>query len=176
MKHTILAIIISLLFVGCGGGGGGSDSSRSSKSSIPSDSFDSNSYQTALYMLPSISSDSISSRSIQTTSYSADYRALDSDTIIEIPQNTPDEKVVYKKTANYINVTLYKDQKPKYSYYLKKTIHLGESITQPESSCLFVNTFSKITLNNTTYKNVIEIDCGKHKAYYAKGEGLVAKE
>ena len=127
-------------------------------------------------MIPGISSESIQSRSIQATNYSATYRAIDGDTIIETPSNTSEEKIKYEKLANYIKVTLIKNGQNLYSYNLKKTVKIGESITQPESSCLFVNSFSQITLNGKKYNDVIEIDCGKHKAYYAKGEGLVDKE
>ena len=181
MRQIILSIIISLIFIGCGGGGGGGESQSSSNSqqsinNIPSESFDTSSFSTASYMLPSISSNSVKTRSINRESYSANFRSIDRDTVIETPQNTNGEKIKYEKTNNYIKVTLIKDNQNVYSYNLKNTIHIGESITEPESSCIFVNYFSKKTINNTQYNDVIEINCGKNKAFYAKGEGLVHKE
>ena len=175
IKQILLSMSLSLLILGCGGGGGSEGGETSA--SIPSDSYGPNSYSTTSYMIPSISTDSINTRSIHTTSYNATYRSLDTDTVIETPQNSNGESIKYKKIPNYIKVTL-RDANGQdlYSYKLKQTIRLGESITSPESSCIFVNSFSQKYLNNTSYKNVIEVDCGQHKAYYAKGEGLVYKE
>ncbi len=173
MKQILLSIIISIFILGCGGGG---SKDGEGSFSIPGDSYGPTSYSTTSYMLPSLSGNSIQSRSIQTTSYNATYRSINSNTVIETPNNTNNEKVRYEKKPDYIKVTLIKNGQDLYSYNLKKTVRIGESITSPESSCIFVNSFSQKYINNNLYNDVIEVDCGKHKAYYAKGEGLVYKE
>ncbi len=174
MKKIILSIIITIFFVGCGGGGAGDEKSSVT---IPGDSYGPTSYTATDYIIPSLSTNSINSRTIHNTNYNATYRALNNNTIIETPPNSNGESVKYEKTSKYIKVTLRdKYGKDLYSYNLKQTVRIGESITSPESSCIFVNSFSTKYINNTKYNDVIEIDCGKHKAYYAKKEGLVYKE
>ena len=168
-----ITTIISTLLIGCGGGGGGSDSSSTS---IPNDSISGTSFSTTEYILPKLSTNSVSTRSIQTNSYGANYRALDSDTIVETPTDGEDETIIYQKLSNKIHVTIKKSGNIVSEYDMKKEIHIGESITVDESACVLVNFYTQKYLNDQIFYDVLEIDCGKHKGYYAKNQGFVGSE
>jgi len=175
MRKILLYIFISLVFLGCGGGGAGGDEG-SIPASIPGDNISGTSYPTTDYIVPGLSSNSISSRSIQTNSYGANYRALDSDTIVETPDDAPDETIIYQKLSNKIHITIKKSDSIVSEYDMKKEIHIGESITVNESACILVQFYTQKYLNGQTFYDVLEIDCGKHKGYYAKNQGFVGSE
>jgi len=180
MKKFLLLFLISFILIGCGGGSSDSttktttSSKNSSAGSISGSSFD-----TWSYIIPnktSPESTSISSRSIDGTTYNATFRSIKENNIIEeIPENTDDERIIYEKNNQTIKVKFYKNDKITYQYNMKRYITIGEQ-TISQSSCMLVNHFDTKSFQSKTYKDVIEIDCGQHKGYYAKGKGQVYQE
>ena len=184
MKRFVFLFLIPFIFIGCGGGGSSSDSGstiytdNSSEENTPSQNISSNSFDTWEYIVPnnSLSSKAISSKSIDGTSYQATYRSIEPNTIVEeIPQNTTDERVLYEKRDKDIEIKFIKNDIKTYSYAIKRYVSLGEQ-TIDNSSCMLVNHFNSKNINGTDYSDVIEIDCGKHKGFYAKGIGEIYQE
>jgi len=172
-KFISLSMVISILFIGCGGGGGGDDSTPAS---IPNDTISGTSFSTTDYIIPGLSSNSISSRSIKTNSYGANYRALNRNTIVEVPEDANDETITYQKQSDKIHVTIKKSGNIVSEYDMKTEIHIGESITKIESACILTKSYTQKYINGQTFYDVLEIDCGKHKGYYAKNQGFVGGE
>jgi len=182
MKRILLFVTILFFLSACGGGGGSESGSKSTPSSTSNKqktttytNSNATTYNLWSYIIPtSLNVNSFSNRSLE--SYSAKFREIDRSTIVEKPKNLADEKIEYQKDANKISVTFYKNDKQVYRYYLKKEVKIGERTTLEDSSCVLVNHFNDLMINNKHFKDVIEIDCGQHKGYYAKGFGEIAKE
>jgi len=177
MKRFFYILIILFAFVGCGGGGSSTDSGSTFDGNFPSENFSGTSYKMWDYVLPDTTpgSNSVSSRKLGTT-YHANFRALDTNTVVETPEGTTDEKIEYKQSDDKITVTFKKNNRPTFSYEIKKSVQLQEQTTVQESACMLVNHFTSKIVNGTKYDDVIEIDCGKHKGFYAKGKGEIAQE
>ena len=182
MKKILTLLILSFILIGCGGGGETSSSSSSSRDvseNFTDDTISSSTYDTWNYIIPertSPNSSSISSRSLNGTTYQATFRSIEENNIVEeIPENTTDERVIYEKNNNTISVRFYKNDRVTYSYDMHRFVKIGEQ-TISNSSCMLVNHFASKSFNNQTYNDVIEIDCGQQKGYYAKGKGQIYQE
>ena len=178
MKKIFLYILVVFALVGCGGGGGDTASASSSKSrDYPSDEFSGKAYSVWEYVIPDVSkgSNSISSRGLNSNSYHATFRSVDDKTVVETPANTTDEQVKYKKNSDKISVSFYKNNSKTFAYNLKKSVHIGEQTTVEKSACMLINHYESYSIDDTSYKDVIEIACGKHKGLYAKGKGEIAR-
>ncbi len=177
MKNFLILIFITITLILSGCGGGGSENKKTS--TIPTKTTSQSNYSkidSTNYIVPNTSDKHISTRSIKSTGYQATYRAVDSKTVVETPENANGESVEYKTFPDKIHVT-FKDanNNPIYSYDIKKNIQIGKSITVQDSACIFMKKFPQKDLDGTTYTDVIEIDCGKNKGFYAKNKGLVAQ-
>jgi len=186
MKNFFLLFITTIFLIGCGGGGGGGDTSTSTSTTtsdvnIPTESYAGTSFDTWDYIVPNtstVTTKSISSNSIDGTSYTATFKSIEENSMVEeIPDNTTDERVIYQKENDSISVTFYKNDTKVYDYDMKRYVKVGEP-TIENSSCMLVNYLTKYTPPNSsqTYSDVIEIDCGKHKGFYARGEGQIYQE
>jgi len=180
MRNFILLFILTLTLIGCGGGGGGDSTSSTTSSTIPKESYSGISYDTWEYIVPNTSSmttKSLSSYNADGTSYNATFRTIEEDSQVEeIPNNgTSDERVVYTKNDTTIKVTFYKNDNIVYSYEMKRSVKMGEP-TIDNSSCMLTNHYDSISLSGSNYQDVIQIACGGHKGYYAKGKGQVYQE
>ncbi len=183
--QKILFYIFIIIFTGCGGGGGG-DSSQSASNdtsstaqNFPKDKIvKTTSYETWDYITPNISlqNNSIKSRSMDGTEYSATFRNISNSKKIETPITISGESVEYQKLTNSIKITFKKDDKELYSYKMKKTLHIGEITTIDDSSCELVNHYDSYRVGVKYYQDVIEIDCGKHRGFYAKNIGEIFKD
>lgn len=184
MRNILFYISILILLIGCGGGGGGEnkssngrDEGSSASVDFPSDNIGATSYNSWDYITPSTTphSSSIKSRNLDGTAYNATFRSISSNTKVETPLDSNGETVEYQKLSNSIKITFKKDNNEIYSYYMKKELHLGETTTIDDSSCELVNHYDTYIVNQVSYKDVIEIDCGKHKGFYAKYIGEISK-
>ncbi len=176
MRKLIFLFITLFALVGCGGGATEDDSTFDGN--FPSENFTGTSYDMWNYIVPDTTTPentSVSSRGLDTT-YNANFRAIDNNTVVEIPVETTDEKVEYKQLDDKISITFKKNDIPTFSYDIKKSVKLQEQTTVKESACMLVNHFETKTVNGVAYYDVIEIDCGQHKGFYAKGKGEIAQE
>ena len=175
MKRVIVYIFFMIFFIGCGCGGGGGNSTSLN---FPSDNVGGTSYNSWDYITPNTNpnSTSIESRDIQGDSYSATFRSISPNTKVETPANSNGESVEYQNLSDAINITFKKDNNIVYSYKMKKNIRIGDTTTVEDSSCQLVNHFDTYSVGQTTYQDVIEIDCGKHRGFYAKGKGEIFKD
>jgi len=174
MKIILALFMIPLILIGCGGGGGGESSSGFS--GFPSEVFSGTSYDTWDYIVPQTSQNttqSISAENVEGYSYDATFKTIEENSVVEEqPSDATNEKIRYVKKDNKINITFYKDDKAVYQYDMKRYVKIGEQ-TISDSSCMLVKHYEFYPTDNPKYNDVIEIDCGPHKGYYAKGKGQI---
>ena len=166
MKQLLL-IILSFLLISCGGGGGGSSSdSGSSFSGVPTENFS----EVAYSMWDYIINDSSTNSSL--SGASSTFTKIDDTTYEEELNGISNEKIRYKKNSSSIHVTFYKNSNETLSYDIKNYVHIGEQTTVSKSACMLVDHY----FYYNGYYDVIEIDCGKHKGFYAKGKGQIDQQ
>jgi len=182
MKKILLIIFIASMFIGCGGGAGDTTSSKSTTREKPKEETNTqltgNSFDMWDYIIPTTNKSlSISSNS-EDEAYHATFRSIEENNLVEeIPQYTTDERIVYDKGNNKITVIFYKNDKIIQSYDINRVIRLKEQ-TIAHSACFLVDHFNtfEVPSNGKTFNDVIEIACGSHSGYYAKGKGEIYKE
>jgi len=176
-RNLLLSTIFIALISGCGGGDNRSPD-RDRDNTIQNNSIrNSQSYNLWEYFTPNRSKTNSYKlyENNSVSSYKTSYN-VSNNKVIEVDDYAPNEKTIYEKRDNYIEVKFQKDGKPNGIYKLKLYANIGDSVTVLDSTCKLTKHYDNFTIKDQAFNDVIEIRCGNKPGYYQKGVGEIAQD
>jgi len=173
-KSLLLSTIFITLINGCGSG----DTTTKRDNPIQNNSVkNSGSYNLWEYFTPNSSKTNEYKyyNGNKVSSYKTSYN-VSNNKVTEVDNYAPNEKTIYEKRDNYIEVKFEKDGKPNGIYKLKLYANIGDSVTVLDSSCKLSKHYDTFSLKDNNFNDVIEIRCGNKPGYYQKGVGEIAQQ
>ncbi len=172
IKNIALTTIALVLLVGCGGGESGSSDKPITQTRVDKQ------YNLWAYMVPTTNSTHTFThiQNGSTSTYKTTY-TVHSTSVEEVADYAQDEKTVYEKVNDEINVKFEKSNKPNGMYKLFMTADVGDVVTVRNSTCTLSKHFDAFKAPNSdkSFTDVIEITCNNIPGYYQKGVGEIAQ-
>jgi len=173
IKNVALTTIALILLTGCGSGGEDTGSSKP----ITQTRLDKK-YNLWSYMVPTANSTHTFTHTQNNKSSTYKTTYLVSDTrVTEVADYAQDEKTIYEKVNDEINVKFEKSNKANGLYKLFMTADVGDVVTVRNSTCTLSRHFDNFNVPNSdkSFADVIEITCNNIPGYYQKGVGEIAQ-